>query len=445
MQTEILNKPCGRPFFLPLAIIILITAMVYGLAAAGQARLPILHDFSQYLQPGGMFAAPQNLAQHGFQATRCPATTCTGWDGQFYYYLADDPLLQKDTLSHLDGPQYRSQRIGFAMFVKVLATLSGQSWVSPAFYFGVSVLLMLAATGLVACFLAQAGLSPYLALLWSVGASPLFAVLFGFTDGMADAFLIVSLVALAQEKWLLYLPFMTLAVLARESYALIPACVGAAAFIGYGYTFIKDRTNFRLGPFLGHMILQAIPLIAVIGWQFYVREKSQFINHVYALPFHTSSGDLIGAPFLATLDFMTGGKLRSLLPFIASERQPALDAFKSIGLALFTGLLISSFYVLGKAFCQAASKAWHNATLTASIQTGALAGFLVMTGLYACFGPGMVWAPIGYVKATGFLAFAFAFFFSYALAPRPMNKALLSFYALSEVFFVFLSWQAWVP
>lgn len=443
MQAEILNKPCGRSFFLPLAIIILITAMVYGLAAVGQARLLNLHDFGQYLQPGGMFAAPENIAQHGFQATRCPATTCSGWDGQFYYYLADDPFLQKDTLFHLDGPQYRSQRIGFALFVKMLATLSGQSWVSPAFYFGVSVLLMLTATGLVACFLAQTGLSPYLALLWSVGASPLFAVLFGFTDGMADAFLIVALVALAQKKWLLYLPFMTLAVLARESYALIPAYVGAAAFIGYGYTFIKDRTSFRFWPFAGHMVLQAIPLIAVIGWQFYVREKSQFINHIYALPFHTSSGDLIGAPFLATLDFMTGGKLRPLLPFIASERQPPLEAFRSIGLALFVGLLISSFYVLGKAVRQTALKAWHSATITAYTQTGALVGCLIMTGLYACFGPGMVWAPIGYVKATGFLAFAF--FFSYALAPRPMNKALLSFYALSEVFFVFLSWQAWVP
>ncbi|HGI5920199.1 TPA: hypothetical protein ACJTDP_003989, partial [Yersinia enterocolitica] len=194
---------------LQVAMVLAVTVIVYAAIVIVGLRGWLNGNFDQYLVPGS-YAAPQNISSHGFENKVFPKMSA-GWDGQFYYYHSDDPLLLKDTLQHLDMPSYRAQRVGVPMLAFFVSRVFGMDWVSPSVYFIVSVSLLLIATLVMSNFLVAKGYSPYSALLWSVGGSALYTVAFGFVDGSADALLITSIILYLNKKQLLYIIIASLA------------------------------------------------------------------------------------------------------------------------------------------------------------------------------------------------------------------------------------------
>jgi len=59
-------------------------------------------QFDEYLQPGAMYAAPAVIKDHGYDAHIYIEPGHPGWDGQFYYYMANDPIIVGDTPLHID-------------------------------------------------------------------------------------------------------------------------------------------------------------------------------------------------------------------------------------------------------------------------------------------------------------------------------------------------------
>lgn len=96
-----------------------------------------------------------------------PTYDANGYDGQFFYYLALDPVHARD---YMDANSYRYTRILYPMVARVLAL--GRPDLVPITLFLVNLLGLAAGTAVVAALLKRAGLSPW------------FALVYGFYPGM---------------------------------------------------------------------------------------------------------------------------------------------------------------------------------------------------------------------------------------------------------------------
>ena len=351
-------------------------------------------QFEQYLQPGDQFAAPAKLEAHGFNAAKLRFISGVGWDGQFYYYLANDPFGLADTAQHMDMPRYRSQRVGVPLIANAVAQVTGQDWVSPELYLGVLVALLLFASFVAAMYVARMGGSPYWVLLWSLGGGPLFSVCFGFVDGAADAVLIIALIAFLQGRIWLYLVFSTLALLSRESYALFPAVLALAQLVENWFAKRRDgflsRANAkRLAEI---MSVQLVPVLVLLTWQ-------RYLDIHLAESFPVMPG-FLGLPLVAGFEHFLESALGNPdstldLPSVPIHIHQSLRVYsQAIGLGLFLALLVSGALVLLLALRSSGA-----ATRSRNALPMVFAA-LSLIGLCACFGPTMVWEPVGYVKAA---------------------------------------------
>jgi hypothetical protein len=201
---------------------------------------------------GAALPVPPSLAAENVY--RFPGT---GYDGQFYHYLAHDPGLGPEVLQHLDDPRVRSRRILVPALAHALA-LGRSQWVDPAYL--VVVLLFV---------FAGAYWSARLAVLegWSAAFGVAFllipATLISLDRMTADVALAALSVALwlysrSVSWWRLFI-VLALAPLVRETGLILVAAASLAAFldrrpargIGLGsaalpslawYAFVHSRT-----------------------------------------------------------------------------------------------------------------------------------------------------------------------------------------------------------
>jgi len=156
-------------------------------------------DIDHHILSGEMFGTPAALKERGLQPLyRGPGMT--GWDGQFYYYMANDILALKDTPQHIDAPSYRYQRIGLSLYTAIVAKLLWRDWVSPSLFFWSYLGLLLAAVWAGARLFQRLGASPYLILFWVLGVGPQITLFNALPDAAADAFMILALSALCASR-----------------------------------------------------------------------------------------------------------------------------------------------------------------------------------------------------------------------------------------------------
>ena len=173
-----------------------------------------------------------------------------GYDGQFYYFIALDPV---NAPSYTDAPIYRYERILYPLLALLLA--AGQAPLIPATMIAINWLAVTGGT------LAAAG------RLRATAASPWWAVVFGLAPGMylalrrdlADA-LAYALVALG--IYLFYrgegarLPWsaivFALAVLTRETTAVFPVILALIPL---------PRSRLRAGSGLGFLTISLLPFL----------------------------------------------------------------------------------------------------------------------------------------------------------------------------------------
>jgi hypothetical protein len=189
-----------------------------------------------------------------------------GYDGQFFYVQAVDPLLRDRARSALEATngEYRAQRVLYPAVAYVAAAGSedGLPWAMLL----LNVAAALAATVAVALFARSRGSSGWWAL--AVGLSPgvVLAVLRDLSEPLAVAGLVGGLVAWRMRRPWLAGGALTAAVLAREVMVLAVIAIAVEAL------WRRLRRGDR------HVAADAlracvVPLSAFVAWQLYLLDR----------------------------------------------------------------------------------------------------------------------------------------------------------------------------
>ena len=346
-------------------------------------------DLNNHILAGEIFGVPDALKQHGIKPLyHGPAS---GWDGQFYYYMSNDLLAQKDTPKHIDAPSYRYQRIGLSLYTAVVAKVLGMNWVSPTLYFVSYFALILFATYVGAQLFRQFGSYPCLILLWSLSVGTQITLFNALPDAAADAFLIVGLGALFAKRNLLATLSFTFAALSREVYVLFPSCIflfylldSISCSHAQGFSIKKALINL----FKGHIYyLYLIPAIVAILWHIYI------VHHFGIAPSEQAFG-ILGLPFVAWFYYFLSAVHGNLL--LIGKGYGAIC--EAISLLFFLLILLFSIMIslniLVKRFRM----------VPIGVRGIAFASVLIVM-LYSCFGPTVMMHYSGYFKAIGVLFF----------------------------------------
>ena len=107
-----------------------------------------------------------------------------GYDGQFFYYIARDPLHAAPFLSH---PAYRYQRIVYPLLVAVLSL--GQENLIPYMLLLVNFIAIVLGTELLARLLIREHLSPWFSLAFGLYFGQATAFIFDTTEPLAYLFI----------------------------------------------------------------------------------------------------------------------------------------------------------------------------------------------------------------------------------------------------------------
>ncbi len=195
--------------------------------------------------------------------------TATGYDGQFFYVQALDPLLLRDATVHAlteAGAAFRMQRMAYPGLAYLLA--GGQASAVPFALLAVNVLVLLGLTGAFATYVARRGWSPLWALALTLMPGMLLPVFRDLSDPLATAALVAGIVWCRDgRRWPAALA-LTVAILARE--VMIVAVVGIA-----GEAAVRGwrarRLSWGTGHLRGHVWpVIALPVAAFAAWQAYV-------------------------------------------------------------------------------------------------------------------------------------------------------------------------------
>jgi len=230
-----------------------------------------LHDYggnlTGFVQFGSYFAKATR-PPHGALVLSGPSRY--GYDGQFYYALARDPLLLHDsTLNSFGGEAFRTWRVAYPAVAFVLA--GGQPQALPATLLAVNVAVVLALTAAFAVYARSRGWSPLWAL--AVGLLPgfLLATLRDLTDPLATASVIGGLLAWNSRRRALAASLLTVAVLGREVMILAVLAVLVDAGIRAWRSRTLERAPWRTLREVWPVI--AVPTAALICWQVYVAAR----------------------------------------------------------------------------------------------------------------------------------------------------------------------------
>lgn len=195
-----------------------------------------------------------------------------GYDGQYFYRIARDPFSRADRVDgvDLDRPAFRTRRIAYPAAAWALA-LGGRRSLVPWTLVAVNLGSLAALTGAVAVLARDAGASPWLGLLAAGWPGFLVALVSDLSEIGAAAALAWALVALRRQQWVGAAVLLTLAVLTRESTALLALGVGGAAVLGHlplarRLGLSADRTSSAPGTAGPPLWVGVVPLGVLAAW-----------------------------------------------------------------------------------------------------------------------------------------------------------------------------------
>jgi hypothetical protein len=253
------------PVWSRVAAPVLVVAVVLGFLLA--ARLSTYHG-----NAAGFALFGRQYVRYTHPPARAPINSATGYDGQFYWIQATDPLLlHRSTLTnlHATAPGYHLQRLAYPALAFVLA--AGSRTVLPWALLAVNVFALLGITAAFSVYAWRRGWSCWWAL--AVGLMPglLMPTLRDLSDPLAVAGMLGGLMAWQRGRSWLAGALLTVAVLAREPMMLAVAAVAADA----GGRWWRER---RIpGSFIRSLRRAwpavVIPAAAFLVWQVYIHGR----------------------------------------------------------------------------------------------------------------------------------------------------------------------------
>jgi hypothetical protein len=189
-----------------------------------------------------------------------------GYDGQFYYVLARDPLLlHASTLSGLAGQTFRAGRIGYPALARAATDVTGVTL--PFALVAVNVVIVLLLVGTLAWYAPRRGWSPWWALVVGLFPGFLLATLRDLTDPLATAAGVLGLLLWARGRRWWAAGFLCVAVLSREVMVLAVAAVLVDIVVR---TWPSRRVPGVIRRLLPELVPALIPGAVFAAWQGYV-------------------------------------------------------------------------------------------------------------------------------------------------------------------------------
>jgi len=194
-----------------------------------------------------------------------------GYDGQFVYALAIDPI---GGAPAMDVPTYRYQRILYPMLARVIGL--GQAGLIGWALILINLIALIAGTAILETILVEHGASRWYALAYGLFAGTLMPVRLDLTEPLAYALALGGVLAAMRTRYRLSAGMLALAALTKETTLLFTAAALAS--------LAADRQ--RLLRVIETGLIAVVPFVA---WQFVLR--AQFGQ------FGVGSGGALGTPF----------------------------------------------------------------------------------------------------------------------------------------------------
>jgi hypothetical protein len=169
-----------------------------------------------------------------------------GYDGQFAYYIASDPV---EAPSQIDEPAYRYQRILYP-FLAWLLSFGGQETLLPWVMLLINILAIGISIGLLASSLANTGVAPWHALVVLFSAGLLISLRADLNEPLAILGALAGMLLCYKKKWFWAGVSFALGILAKE--IAITFALGAAVWL-------FSQRRFRLGAVL--LVTSLLPAI----------------------------------------------------------------------------------------------------------------------------------------------------------------------------------------
>lgn len=248
-------------------------------------------DISAFILVGAGHAVPAQLP---------PGITVyhEGYDGQFYYRLAVDPLQWRHSaLGVTFDSAYRIVRIAYPALAWLLA--AGQRDVVPVTLIVVNVLAFGVLAGCACALARDAGRHPAWGLLIPAYWGYLWTISRDLTELVAAAALVGTLLAIRRDRQLVAALCLSVGVLGRETAMVLVAAIFLARMVGWargatGRTIEPpDRTLGDLangGPGFADLVW-LLPAVTFAGWELAVYER------IGVFPVSASASTNRGLPF----------------------------------------------------------------------------------------------------------------------------------------------------
>lgn len=241
-----------------------VLVVALGLTLLIVPRLVAYHgNPSGFVQFGHQFA-PETRPPHG-----AIIGSPIGYDGQFYWIQARDPLvLHPSTLADIDaaGRGYNLQRVAYPALAALLAV--GQVGALPWTLLAVNVIAVLALTAMLAAYARHRGRSVWWALAIALTPGIVMGTLRDLSDPLATAAMLGGLICYERGRREWAAALLTLGVLAREPMIVAVVAVGIDILAGMWRDRSAPQGRRRAARAWPVVI---IPVLAFVGWQLYTR------------------------------------------------------------------------------------------------------------------------------------------------------------------------------
>jgi hypothetical protein len=231
---------------------------------------------SYHGNPAGFTVFGSRSVQYTHPPTGAPLTSPIGYDGQFYWIEARDPLLlSRSTFADMRGPGggYHFQRPAYPALAFLLA--GGRLAALPWTLLMVNVLAIVGVTAAVALYCRRRGWSCWWALAIGLMPGLLMPALRDLTDTLGTAAAVAGLLAWYSHRRWWAAALLSVAVLSREPLCLV--AVGVAVESGVlGWRLRRDRPGLRR-LFARSWPPVIVPAAAYLAWQAYIRLQAPVI------------------------------------------------------------------------------------------------------------------------------------------------------------------------
>jgi hypothetical protein len=233
---------------LPIALLVLAVHLAWLAAWLSDG-----HSARDLVHVGQLFIGRSTVSQ-AITRGPVPASSYTGFDGQFYYFMAIDP---RGAAPYIDYPSYRYQRIGYALAARAAAL--GRRELVPQGLLTVNLLAIFAGTLALAAWLAHRGLVVWPAAVWGLHPGQLLSISSDLSD--AAGYGVAAIAIWMRDRWLLPSGLVFgLAGVTRETTLIFPGLL----LLG---DLLALRSERRIWPWARALLAGAAALLPFVGWK----------------------------------------------------------------------------------------------------------------------------------------------------------------------------------